>query len=201
MLELSDVKEKLKRKNQILFSRESACLQGLLCEIRKCNHRTIALWALECAEEIAAKFKQIYPQEQRLMQAVVLCRAWASGDIKMAEAKRGILQAHAVAKVLENPADIALCHAVGQGCASVHVETHAIGLPMYELTAIVRQLGFDNCTMAIEEKINQYIRHLKECDEKTQTQNYKWASFLMKDNVPNKEQILYNKQNLALNKN
>lgn len=42
-MEFKDVEVKLKKKNKILFTRESACLQELLKEIRLQKHRTLVL--------------------------------------------------------------------------------------------------------------------------------------------------------------
>ena len=56
-----------------------------------------------------------------------------------------------------------LCHAVGQGCGTVHVETHAIGLVVYELTAIVRMYGIDDCEQMLIKRINEYQTYLLEC--------------------------------------
>ena len=49
-VDLDDVREKYRRKNQLLFSRESACLQDLIRLICLQKHRTIVLWAFTCAE-------------------------------------------------------------------------------------------------------------------------------------------------------
>lgn len=193
MVYLEDVKEKLKRKNKILFSRDSLCLQNLLIELRKQDRKVIILWALECAENISKELTKKYPNDSRFENAINLSKEWAHGKIKMPLAKKAILQAHAVAKEISNPVDIALCHALGQGCSAVHVETHAIGLPMYELTAIVLENGIENCEEKIEEKINEYIKSLKHCSEKLETENLNWASFLMKKQSKNKEQLLYEK--------
>ncbi|HHX12103.1 MAG TPA: hypothetical protein GX731_04720 [Clostridiales bacterium] len=51
----SDVDQKLKRKNQILFSRESQCLQELKSLIEEQKHRTLVLWALDCAIKLLNK--------------------------------------------------------------------------------------------------------------------------------------------------
>lgn len=48
-----EVKSKLKRKNQILFSKDSECFNELKFLIEQQNHRAMALWALELSEEIA----------------------------------------------------------------------------------------------------------------------------------------------------
>lgn len=40
----ADVEAKLKRKNQILFSRDSECLQPLIRLIEMQTHRTLVMW-------------------------------------------------------------------------------------------------------------------------------------------------------------
>ena len=130
---MDDIQRRLSRHNQILFTRESPCLQELLAQIRRQKHRTLVLWAFRCVERPLAILRAHHPEEERPQQAVALCRLWAAGEVKMPVAKRALLQAHQVAKELSSPEDTALCHAVGQACATVHVETHAVGLPVYEL--------------------------------------------------------------------
>ena len=192
-MDLQDVKEKMKRKNKILFSRESACLQELLASIRLQKHTTLVKWALECAKAPLHLLKERYPDETRPETALQLSEAWAKGFIKMPIAKKAILQAHAVAKGLTNPVDIALCHAVGQACATVHVETHAIGLPVYELTAIVLEYGIEECETILENKCKYYLDSLQRWAEKIDAEPLEWAPFLLDSTRPNKEQLLYEK--------
>lgn len=160
---MEDVRRRLSRHNQILFSRESPCLQELLGEIRQHRHRTLVLWTFRCVQRPLAILRMHRPEEERPQQAVALCRRWAAGEVKMPIAKKALLQAHQAAKELTSPEDIALCHAVGQACATVHVETHAIGLPVYELTAIVRRFGPEACEKPVEERIAAYLSALPAC--------------------------------------
>lgn len=192
-MNLEDVREKYKRKNQVLFDRDSACLQELLRLIRQQKHRTLVMWAFECAEPVVDRLRERYPKDHRPEEALHLCKLWAGGEIKMPEAKRALLQAHAMAKEIDNPADIALCHGVGQACAAVHVETHAIGLVLYELTAIVREVGIDHCETAVAEKIDDYISCLRFWQQEIDREPRQWAAFLLDDSRPNKEQILHEK--------
>ena len=134
---LAEVKAKAKRKNQILFSKDSLLLTDLCQLIARANRRALILWALELAEETARELAEKYPEDHRPLDAIAASRAWASGEIKMPIAKQAILNCHAMAKELENPTDIARCHAVGQACSVVHTVGHALGYPMYELTAII----------------------------------------------------------------
>lgn len=191
-MNFKDVGEKLKRKNQILFSRESECLQELLGLIRKTDQRVMILWAFECMKAPLQRLKEKYPEDNRAETAVVLSAEWARGKVKMPVAKKAILDCHAAAKEIADPCDIALYHAVGQGCGTVHVITHAIGLPIYELTAIVREKGIDSAETALEEKIEFYIKTLKECEKRFNSQEFEWADFLKKEK-PNLEQKIYEK--------
>ena len=45
--DLEEVRAKLRRGSQILFTRDSGCLQPLLALIRRQRHRALVLWALE----------------------------------------------------------------------------------------------------------------------------------------------------------
>jgi len=193
-ISLDDVREKYLRKNQLLFSRDSACLRDIIRLLCLQKHRTIVMWAFECATEPVTFLKREYPEDTRPEEAVRVCKLWAEGKVKMPVAKKALLQVHAMAREVKNPRDCALCHAVGQACAAVHVETHAVGLVFYELTAIVQELGIDTCEHAVEEKINFYLSSLKICQEKIDSRNYLWADFLLDDSRVNKELLLWKKR-------
>lgn len=113
----------------------------------------------------------------------------------MAIAKRAILNCHALAKELNQEYDIALCHAIGQGCSTVHVETHALGLVFYELTAIVIKHKYKDYQVEVLDKVQFYIRTLKGCQKHLDdlVSNQVWAEFLIRDGVPNKEKMLMEK--------
>lgn len=186
-MDLQDVSLKWKRRNQILFSRESPCLQELLAQICLQTHRTLVIWAFACVEKPLRRLQERYPQETRPERAVALCREWAQGKCKMPQAKQALLAVHAMAKELSDPVDIALCHAIGQACATVHVETHAIGLALYELTAIVRSCGIAGCEPAVAARIAEYLACLQECRDSSGWAE--WAPFLLDDSRPNKEAL------------
>lgn len=57
----SDVEQKLKKKNALLFSRDSECLQGLKMLIEQQKHRTLVMWALDCAKVPLMQFEEKYP--------------------------------------------------------------------------------------------------------------------------------------------
>ena len=176
----TEVKAKAKRKNQILFSKDSVLLDELRKLIEQANRRVLVLWALELAEESARVLSEKYPEDHRPREAIAASRAWAAGEIKMPIAKRAILDCHAMAKELGSPADIARCHAVGQACSVVHTTGHALGYPMYELTAIVLEQGLDDCRELIEHRVRYYEQRLHDWAEHEKSCCQDWASFLRK---------------------
>ena len=176
----AEVKAKAKRKNQILFSKDSLLLTDLCQLIAQANRRALILWALELAEETARELAGKYPEDPRPREAIAASRAWASGEIKMPIAKQAILNCHAMAKELADPADIARCHAVGQACSVVHTAGHALGYPVYALTAIVLEHGLDDCRDAVEHRVRYYEQRLHYWAEHEKSCCQDWASFLKK---------------------
>lgn len=184
---LDEVKLRLKKKNQILFAKDSAFLQDLALLFSEQSHPVMALWALEFAEESAAALAERYPDEKRPCEAVKTARDWAAGRVKMREAQRKILDCHAFAKELAGGeltssvrADIALCHAVGQASAVVHTAGHALGYPMYDLTALVYRLGIDCCAEAVEQRKQLYVDRLFYWNAHLADHDREWAEFMLK---------------------
>lgn len=189
-----DVEIRLKNKNKIVFTRDSKCLQELINLIRLQKHKTLVLWAFTCVEEPLRQIESKYDSKVPRI-AYECCKSWAQGDVKMAVAKQAILDCHQLCKQFKDEVSIALCHAIGQGLSTVHVETHAIGLPMYELTAIVLQ-NKENYQEKVINKIRYYIDTLYYFQNNIENDNYKWADFLKKENIPNKENELWENKKL-----
>ncbi len=177
---IEEVSIKLKKKNQILFTRDSEYLQDLIFLFQNQDHRVMALWAFDLAAGSIARLEEKYPEEKRPKEALNAAGDWAAGKIKMRLAQRKILDCHAFAKEIDCKEDIAICHAIGQACAVVHTAGHAIGYPIYDLTSIIYRLGIENCSETVELRKQEYIekllyfnRHL--CDYKGE-----WADFMLK---------------------
>jgi hypothetical protein len=178
---LHDVQKRIDRNNATYFAKNSEFLADLTALIKEQNHRTMALWAFEFADETVQKLFDRYPNEKRLETAVMLSKDWAAGRVKMPAAKHAILQAHAVAKEIQSLEDIALCHAVGQACGVVHANGHAIGFPIYDLTAIIRHYGVPDCKEVVEERMRQYKDRICYWREHYKDHPREWADFMMAD--------------------
>lgn len=174
---VEEVKQKLKRKNQILFSKNCEFLSDLNTLLCSQNRKTVILWSLDFAAETAAGLLLKEPTNGIAQRAVDAAELWAQGTIKMPVAKSAILECHAFAKELP-PEDAALHHAVAQGCSTVHACGHAIGYSVYELTALVMRYGIEDCAQAIEARKNEYIERLFYWQNNYKTAFTEWAAFI-----------------------
>ena len=89
--------------------------------------------------ELVAEAERLYRSIKIVgLEKTQVCYEDEKGNMKtqyaneLPEAKRAILDCHAVCKEIDDEYYIALCHSIGQGISTVHVETHALGLPFYE---------------------------------------------------------------------
>lgn len=80
---LEEVRERYRRKNQILFGKDSGFLWDLRMLLEGQSHTVTALWALDLAEETVAVLKEKYPEETRPEQALLAAKDWAAGSVKM----------------------------------------------------------------------------------------------------------------------
>lgn len=175
---MDEVTVRLKKKNQVLFSKQSEYLQDLIVLFQEQNHRTMALWAFDVAAETIETLEEKYPNETRPREALEAAQDWAAGNIKMRLAQHKILSCHAFAKEINCKEDIAMCHAVGQACAVVHTAGHAIGYPIYELTSIIYKYGIEHCAGAIETRKQEYMDKLFYWKMHLEDYNREWADFM-----------------------
>jgi len=176
----SDVDIKIKKKNKILFSKNSECLKELVELMNSSSHKELVLWAFDCCETTLDIFEEKYQQEKRPR----ICRdttiEWSKGKIKMPIAKKAILDCHRVSKEIDDSEYGAMCHAIGHACATVHVQTHAIGLVIYELTSLVIRYGEHSYHKPVTEKIEYYINKLLFWKDDHNSNFREWASFFDK---------------------
>lgn len=177
---IDEVHMRLKRKNKILFAKDSEYLQDLASLFQEQEHRVMALWAFEFAAETVANLEEKYPDERRPREALEAVQAWAAGKIKMRPAQQKILSCHTFAKEIACKEDIAMCHAVGQACAVVHTAGHAIGYPIYDLTSIIYRYGIEDASKIVEERKQTYINRLLYWKEHLDTYKGEWAEFMRK---------------------
>ena len=106
--------------------------------VRKTNHKTLAIWAAECAERVLPYFEEKYPEDTRPRKAIEACRDWArTGVFRMADVRKISLAADAAAREVKegDPAHSA-ARAAGQAMATAHFPTHAVAAAIYAATAV-----------------------------------------------------------------
>jgi len=127
--------------------------------LEKTDHKTLASWAIDCAERVMPYFEEKYPQDQRPRQAITTLQAWIdTGVFKMAVIRKASLDAHAAAREVgeDSPARSA-ARAAGQAVATAHVVTHATGPAIYAQQAIYRATSAMD---AVERERNWQYQHL-----------------------------------------
>jgi hypothetical protein len=127
--------------------------------VRKTDHKTLALWAIDCAERVIPYFEEKYPQDHRPRHAIETLKAWIdTGVFTMAVIRKASLDSHAAAREVgeDSPARSA-ARAAGQAVAAAHVPRHAYGPAIYAQQAIYRAT---NSMDAVERERNWQYQHL-----------------------------------------
>lgn len=177
---------------KLLFSRSSECIQPLRTLVEQQTHPTLVLWALDCAPAFLNLFEQLVQNDCRPRTALETAAQWARGQVKMPAAKQAIHAAHNAAASASNPIAEAAARAVGHAAATVHVETHALGLVFYGLTALVYNSTPEEADKIVDERLDWFYSRLLYWQNFDGTMQMQWAPFLLK-NKPNKELLLRQK--------
>ncbi len=135
--------------------------------VSKTDHKTLALWAIDCAERVMPYFEEKYPQDHRPRQAIETLKTWIdTGVFKMAVIRKASLDAHAAAREIgeDSPARSA-AHAAGQAVATAHVPRHAYGPAIYAQQAIHRATNPTDADAAIAKERDWQLQHLLDLRE------------------------------------
>ncbi len=129
--------------------------------VRNSDHKTLAVWAIDCAERVLPYFEEKYPDDDRPRKAITTLQTWIdTGVFSMAVIRKASLDSHAAAREVgeDNPARSA-ARAAGQAVATAHVPDHSMGAALYALQAVHR--AADAADAVIKERDWQY-QHLLE---------------------------------------
>ena len=108
--------------------------------VRETDQRTLAVWAIDCAERVLPWFEEKCPDDHRPRKAIETLQEWLrTGVFQMAVIRKASLDAHAAARDVgdDSPARSA-AHAAGQAVATAHVPRHAPGSAIYAQQALYR---------------------------------------------------------------
>lgn len=113
---------------------------------RSSDHRSLALWASECAERVLPLFEKEFSEDERPRMAIVKLREWVrTGEFRMKDVRSASLNAHAAACLApEGSAARFAARACGQAMATAHVPTHSIAAAWYAAKAVWAEGGDTN---------------------------------------------------------
>ena len=115
------------------------------------------MWAADCAERVLGLFEAKAPGDSRPRDAIVRLRAFAHGELGVAEARRRFV-AHAAAREVSAPAAAAAARAAGQAASVPHMGAHALGAAAYAAKAV--GLAAPGRREAVSEEIAWQLDHL-----------------------------------------
>ena len=140
--------------------------------VPRADQRTLAVWAIDCAERVLPYFDEQHPKDERPRKAIETLRAWINtGVFKMSVIRKASLDAHAAASEAgEDSAARSAARAAGQAGATAHVATHATGAAIYALQAIHRTTNMSDADGAVAIERDWQYRHLLELVEDSRRQ-------------------------------
>lgn len=132
--------------------------------VRRTDHRTLAVWAIDCVERILRYFEEEHAEDHRPRQALETLQEWIdTGLFSMAVIRQASLASHAAAReVGEDNAARSAARAAGQAVATAHVPTHSVGAANYALQAVYRATGPRDADATVAKERDWQLRHLLE---------------------------------------
>ncbi len=132
--------------------------EEMLALVMTADQKTLALWAIDCAERVMPYFEENNPNDKRPRKAIETLQKWLeTGEFKMAIIRKASLDSHAAAReVGEDNSARSAARAAGQAVATVHVPRHAYGSAIYAQQAVFR--ATDSLDAAEKERAWQYQR-------------------------------------------
>ena len=103
--------------------------------LSEADRRIVAVWAAACAERVLGLFEAEAPGDSRPREAIARTRAFARGELDVAEAIRRRFENAGAARELSAPAAAAAARAAGQATAIPHMGAHALGAAAYAAEA------------------------------------------------------------------
>jgi len=117
------------------------------------DHKSLVLWATDCAEHVLPYFEEKYPKDDRPRNAVEAGRAWARGEITVGEARTAAV----AARVADGAAARAAARATGHVAGTAHRAAHAPHAAAYAVKAATdAAIPTDSAVASAEERDWQY---------------------------------------------
>ena len=128
--------------------------------LSQADRRIVAAWAADCAERVLGLFEAEAPGDTRPRDAIARTRAFARGELDVAEGIRRRFVGNAAAREVSGPAAVAAARAAGQAAGIPHLGAHALGAAAYAAKAA--GLAAPDRPEAISEEIHWQLGHMSE---------------------------------------
>lgn len=105
----------------------------------KIDHKTLAVWAIDCAEHVLSFFEEKHPKDNRPRKAIEAGRVWVHDEISVSEARSAAFAAHMAARDVEEGVARAVARSAGHAAATAHVAGHAVHAANYATIYIAKE--------------------------------------------------------------
>src|SRR3954467_2235900 len=126
--------------------------------LSRSDRRIVAAWAAACAARVLWLFEAEAPQDRRPRDAIARTRAFARGELDVAEEIRRRFVGAGVARDVRAPAAAAAARAAGQAAAVAHMGAHALGAAAYAAKAL--GLAAPDQPVAVAQEIRWQLSHM-----------------------------------------
>lgn len=139
--------------------------------VKNSNHKTLAVWAIDCTKRTLPYFQKKYPKDNRPQQAIKTLKTWIKTEVfKMSVIRKASLDSHAAAReVGEDSSARSVARATGQAVATAHVPRHSYGSAIYAQQAVFRATGISKAEKAAEKERNWQHQHLLSLNKKDES--------------------------------
>jgi hypothetical protein len=122
------------------------------------DRRIAAAWAADCAERVVWVFEAEAPLDRRPRDAIARTRAFARGELEVAEEMRRRFAGGGAPRDVDTPPAVAAARAAGQAAAVAHMGAHALGAAAYAAKAAGLAAADQDAAVAAE--IHWQLRHM-----------------------------------------
>jgi hypothetical protein len=122
------------------------------------DRRTVAAWAADGAERVLGVFENAAPGDDRPRELIARARAFARGELAVADGIRRRFDGGVPAREVRVPAAAAAARAAGQAAATPHMGAHALGAAAY--AAMAAGLAAPNWADAVAEEVRWQLDHM-----------------------------------------
>ena len=126
--------------------------------LSEADRRAVAAWAADCAERVLPIFEAAAPGDGRPRDLIARTRAFARGELDVAEGIRRRFAGGVAAAELRAPAAAAAARAAGQAAAIPHMGAHALGVAAYAAKAA--GLAAPDRADAVGEEVRWQLDHM-----------------------------------------